>query len=305
MLELKPSHNQNLSPFITELQARTNQKLRYFLPESNLPPLRLHEAMRYAVLSNGKRIRPLFVYATGMAFGSELDSLDKPACAVELIHAYSLIHDDLPAMDDDDLRRGHPTCHRAFDEATAILAGDALQSFAFQLLASNEQFHLGPSQLLKMIRLLTEAIGTSGMAGGQAMDLNATGAQLSPQNIELMHQRKTGALIQVSIHLGAIASGCEDTFILKQLGNFGNYIGLAFQIQDDVLDIESTTAVLGKTQGADANLNKATYPQVVGIDEAKRKVHLLYQQAIDCLDQTALPADDLRNLAKYIVVREY
>lgn len=231
---------------------------------------RLLEAMRYSTLAGGKRVRPVLVYATGEALGAPLELLDAPAAAVELIHVYSLVHDDLPAMDNDDLRRGRPTCHRAFDEATAILVGDALQARAFEVLA-NSPASLPATSRLEMLRVLADAIGARGMAGGQAIDLEAVNRELDEPALERMHRQKTGALIQASVLLGAICAGIQNTKERAALAEFGAEIGLAFQIQDDILDVEGTTQALGKRAGADAGLAKPTYPSALGLDRARER----------------------------------
>jgi farnesyl diphosphate synthase len=258
--------------------------------------------MRYSVLGAGKRLRPTLVYLTGEALGAPLERLDDPAAAVELIHVYSLVHDDLPAMDDDDLRRGRPTCHRAYDEATAILVGDALQALAFAVLASDPGDGSAPLRL-EMIRVLARATGTSGMAGGQAVDLAAVGQSLTVGAIEDMHRRKTGALIQASVMLGALAAGVSGGSELAALERFGGEIGLAFQIQDDILDVEGDPRVLGKSTGADAAHAKPTYPSTVGIETARTRARELRDAAISALDPLGLRAAALTQLANFIVAR--
>ncbi len=242
--------------FLGDCQERVNAALQGCLPALSAVPARLHEAMRYSVLNGGKRLRPLLVYATGFMLAIPFEQLDAPACAVELIHAYSLIHDDLPAMDDDDLRRGKPTCHKAFDEATAILAGDALQTLAFHIIATQADIFVQPKQCVAMLTTLTEVCGSKGMTGGQMLDLAATGQILDVDSLEFIHQLKTGALIRASVRLAGLVSGATSEADLAMLDTFAMHIGLAFQIQDDILDIESSTAVLGKQQGADRTLQK-------------------------------------------------
>ncbi len=259
--------------------------------------------MRYSALAGGKYIRPLLVYATGQALHVSLDELDGPACAVELIHAYSLVHDDLPAMDDDDLRRGKPTCHRAFGEAIAILTGDALQSLAFHILAHDPAIKAGPAQRLKMIDTLAVASGSQGMAGGQAIDLEAVGKELDLDELENMHIRKTGALIRASVTLAALSREDLPENLLHQLGSYARCIGLAFQVQDDILDIESSTEVLGKTQGADRMMNKPTYPALLGVEGARRKAAELHEAALHHLDELGADADPLRWISEYIIRR--
>lgn len=291
-----------LSGLMADYRTRVNEALDRWLPPNHIQPAKLHQAMRYAVLNGGKRIRSVLVYATGQAVGADLTALDAPACAVELIHAYSLVHDDLPAMDDDDLRRGKPTCHRAFDEATAILAGDALQSLSFYILAHAPCG--GPlQQRLEMIRDLALASGSRGMAGGQALDLAAERKTLNLAELENMHIHKTGALIRASVKLGGLARPNIDRGQLEQLDHYAKYIGLAFQIRDDILDIEGDTETLGKRRGSDAARNKSTYPSVVGLSAAKRMAEDLFEQAIESLRGLSEAADPLRWLAQYVVNR--
>ncbi len=264
---------------------------------------RLREAMRYSTLGAGKRLRPTLVYLTGESFGAQLARLDTPAAAVELIHVYSLVHDDLPAMDDDDLRRGRPTCHRAYDEGTAVLVGDALQALAFSVLAHEPMGDVGPETRLEMIRVLARAIGTGGMAGGQAVDLAAVGRALDVAAIENMHRRKTGALIQGSVLLGALAAGVRPGPELGALAHFGAEIGLAFQIQDDILDVEGDPRLLGKSVGADAALAKPTYPSTAGLPASRERAHELRDAAIAALEPLGARADALIELAHFVVGR--
>lgn len=292
--------------FLEQLQVyqkSVETALNYWLPESSSEPKKLHEAMRYSVLAEGKRIRPILLYATGEAFGVELNNLNGPACAVEIIHAYSLIHDDLPSMDDDDLRRGRPTCHKVFDEATAILAGDALQALAFQILAMDPKIQTNDSQRLKMIETLSLASGSNGMAGGQAIDLASVGLELNIDELENMHSHKTGALIKASAEIGALSAKDISTELFTSISNYAKYIGIAFQIKDDILDIESETAVLGKPQGSDIALNKPTYPNLLGLDGAKEMADKLHLKAIKCLDVFDKKAKMLRQIADYIIKR--
>ncbi len=264
---------------------------------------RLREAMRYSVLGGGKRLRPILVYLTGESLGESLGRLDMPAAAVELVHVYSLVHDDLPAMDDDDLRRGRPTCHRAYDEATAILAGDALQALAFDVLAQDSPSAPPTPQRLAMIRILAHASGTAGMAGGQAIDLESVGLPLAAAAVENMHRRKTGALIQASVLLGATAAGVSAGVELEALRRFGADIGLAFQIQDDILDVEGDVGVLGKSTGADAARRKPTYPSSVGLPAARVRANELCDAAIAALEPLGARAETLAELARYVVRR--
>ncbi len=264
---------------------------------------RLADAMRYATLSGGKRLRPALVYATGHACGAPAAVLDTPACAVELIHSYSLIHDDLPAMDNDDLRRGQASCHRAFDEATAILAGDALQSFAFEILTAPHT-QLTPAQQLAMTHTLAKASGAQGMVAGQANDLAATTQKIELNTLEHIHQQKTGALIAASVRCGALACATITEAQLTQLEQYAQAIGLAFQIQDDVLDVVSNSATLGKPQGSDAEQHKTTYVDLLGLAAAQHQAQQLCQQAIDALSGFDERADRLRHLAQLVSTRE-
>jgi geranylgeranyl pyrophosphate synthase len=267
---------------------------------------RLRDAMRYSVLGGGKRVRPVLVYATGESFGAPLAALDAPAAAVELVHVYSLVHDDLPAMDDDDLRRGRPTCHRAFDEATAILAGDALQALAFDVLAgaiAADRDGISSAARLEMLRILARSTGTGGMAGGQAIDLASVGQTLSEPAIENMHRRKTGALIQGSVLIGAMAAGLAAGEEFTALERYGADIGLAFQIQDDILDVEGDSALLGKSTGADAARRKPTYPSTAGIDAARKRALELRDSAIRALGPLGARSSTLVALAHYMVSR--
>ncbi|NNF96887.1 MAG: (2E,6E)-farnesyl diphosphate synthase [Halobacteria archaeon] len=284
---------------------RADQALEKCLPSEATIPERLHQAMRYAVLNGGKRIRPILTYAAGHTVGVPLAHLDAPACAVELIHAYSLVHDDLPAMDDDDLRRGKPTCHKAFDEATAILAGDALQALAFQVLAHGQTTAIPAKQRLQMLDSLALASGSRGMAGGQAIDLGAVGKTLNVAELENMHVHKTGALIRASVKLGALCQPDIDGTTLKKLDHFAKCIGLAFQIHDDILDVEGDTETLGKMQGADQALNKPTYPALLGLESARQMARELHEDALRSLDAMGEKADPLRWLADYIVQRSH
>lgn len=292
-----------LGELLAAHQARTEQALERWLPQADIAPQRLHQAMRYAVLDGGKRVRPFLVYSAGQALDVPAAQLDAPACAVELIHAYSLIHDDLPAMDDDALRRGKPTCHRAFDEATAILAGDAIQALAFHVLAHDDNLRVDAQRRLQMIDRLALASGSRGMAGGQAIDLEAVGKHLDLPALELMHIHKTGALIRASVMLGALSSAAVSEAQLKQLDHYAKCIGLAFQIQDDILDVEGDTTTLGKTRGADLALNKPTYPALLGLDGAKERARELYEQALESLQPFGAAAAPLRWMAAYIVSR--
>lgn len=285
-------------------RARADAALAQRLPPAAAVPEQLHQAMRYAVLNGGKRIRPVLVYATGAALGTPLAQLDTPACAVELIHAYSLVHDDLPAMDNDDLRRGQPSCHKAWGEATAILAGDALQTLAFQLLAQDATAEASPAQRLRRVEILAEASGSRGMAGGQALDLAAVGAQLTFAELEYMHIHKTGALIRAAVRLGALAALSEQDETFGRLDHYAKCIGLAFQIHDDVIDEAGDTATLGKTQGADRLRDKPTYPALLGLAQSRQMARDLCDEAVTSLGGLDQRAEPLRALARYIVERQ-
>jgi geranylgeranyl pyrophosphate synthase len=292
-----------LTPALLAWARRVDGVLDRVLPAADAPPTALHQAMRYSVLGGGKRIRPLLAYAACAALGGTEDDADPAAAAVEIIHAYSLIHDDLPAMDDDDLRRGRPTCHIAFDEATAILAGDALQALAFEVLAQSPLAHRDPAAGLASIRSLAIACGSQGMAGGQAFDLAAVGQRLDAAGLERMHVHKTGALIRASVHLGALAAGCTDPRALAALERFGHLAGLAFQIRDDILDIEGDTAVIGKTQGADQARDKPTYPSILGLEPARALAAGLRAESLAALAGVAAPDSALADLGRYAVDR--
>ncbi len=290
----------------TRLQAwqeRIESVLEAVLPPAATNPAHLHDAMRYSVLNGGKRMRPLLVYAAGEALGIAPEKLDIPAAALELIHVYSLVHDDLPAMDDDDLRRGKPTCHKAYDEATAILVGDALQALAFQLLAVHPQLDVLPAQRLRMIDQLGQAAGSRGMVAGQAIDLGAVGKELTELELEIMHIHKTGALIRASVLLAAYAAEGVSAEQLRQLDRFAKCVGLAFQVQDDILDVESDTQTLGKTRGADAAAGKPTYPSIIGMAAAKAKLQDLHDEAVSALAGFGESADLLREIAEFTVKR--
>jgi farnesyl diphosphate synthase len=294
-----------LKEYMTLCQNRVEEALNARLPSAAILPQRLHEAMRYSTLDGGKRMRPMLTYCTGKALGLELDLLDAPACAVEMIHVYSLIHDDLPAMDNDDLRRGKPTSHIKFDEATAILTGDALQALAFELLAHDPSLKVSAEQRLKMITTLTKASGSQGMVGGQAIDLQSVGTQLTLPELENMHIHKTGALIRASVNMAALAKADLDPTVAKKLDHYAKCIGLSFQVKDDILDLESDTATLGKTQGKDADNDKPTYPALLGLAGAKQKAQELHEQALLSLADFGSEADLLRDLSLYIIQRDH
>jgi farnesyl diphosphate synthase len=284
-------------------QARIEGVLAEVLPSADLVPQRLHAAQRYSVLGGGKRLRPLLVYSTGEALGIPIATLDVPAAAVELIHSYSLVHDDLPAMDNDDLRRGQATTHRAFDEGTAILVGDALQVLAFTILAEKRTDDLSCAAQLKMIQILGNASGTAGMAGGQALDLAAVGRVLDLEELEAMHRLKTGALIRASVLLAAACAPDLSALEWSALDGYAQDIGLAFQIQDDILDVEGSTKDLGKTIGADAARAKPTYPSILGLERAKVRAQDLKARACQRLSALGARAEVLVWLASYVVDR--
>ncbi len=283
--------------------ARVERALDERLPRATMPPRRLHEAMRYATLNGGKRLRAALVYAAGLALGVREEVLDAPACAIEIVHAYSLVHDDLPCMDDDDLRRGQPSCHRAYDEGTALLVGDALQTLAFEILSSDPALAVPPARRLEMIAALARAAGSHGMAGGQAMDLAAVGTTLTLPQLEDMHRRKTGALIRAAVRLGVLASGCEDPTRITALDDYARAVGLAFQIADDILDVEGDAAVLGKKPGADAAHGKPTYPAVLGLEAARAQAQEWLAAALESLAPLGDNGGQLAELARFIVER--
>ena len=287
---------------VPDYQARIEHVLAQALEIDGAATPRLLEGMRYSTLAGGKRVRPVLVYATGEALGAPLDRLDAAAAAVELIHVYSLVHDDLPAMDNDDLRRGRPTCHRAFDEATAILVGDALQARAFEVLA-HAPAQVPATARLEMLKVLADAIGTRGMAGGQAIDLEAVRQSLDVSGLERMHRQKTGALIQASVLLGAISAAGPDLPERAALADFGAEIGLAFQIQDDILDVEGNTTTLGKRAGADADRVKPTYPSVLGLDEARVQAIRRRDRAVAALAPLGSRFEHLAEFAGFLVSR--
>ena len=285
------------------VQARVEAALERCLPSADHEPRRLHAAMRYAVLGGGKRVRPLLAFAAGEAAGAAPERLDAVACAVELIHAYSLVHDDMPCMDDDVLRRGKPTVHVEFDEATALLVGDGLQSLAFEALSA-ERLADAPAAQVEMLRMLAVASGTRGMAGGQAIDLAAVGKAMTLPELELMHIMKTGALIRASIALGA-RCGELGTGALDRLDHYAKCVGLAFQVVDDVLDAEASTATLGKTAGKDAAQNKPTYVSLLGVARARDLAQELRRDAHKALADFGARAARLGDLANFIVTRQF
>lgn len=295
-----------MRPFSEQLRA-TQTRINGFLAaqfdeiESHHAPLR--DAMKYGLLLGGKRVRPFLVYATGEMLGANAQALDYAAAAIEAIHAYSLIHDDLPAMDNDDLRRGHPTCHIQFDEATAILAGDALQAFAFELLSQTP--HISAEQKLALVQLLAKASGVHGMCLGQSLDLISEHKQISLEALEQIHRNKTGALLIAALKLGFICSPhFSDKTLEQSLTRYAEAIGLAFQVQDDILDIEGDSAEIGKSVGSDLDLDKSTYPKLLGLDGAKQKAQDLYRTALSELENIPFDTTALRALAEFIITRK-
>ncbi|MFC3105952.1 farnesyl diphosphate synthase [Salinisphaera aquimarina] len=284
---------------------RIENVLDRLLPPASEQPGRLHETMRYSVLGGGKRIRPRLVYATGDVLGIAPERLDAPACAVEFIHAYSLIHDDLPAMDDDALRRGQPTAHIAFGEATAILAGDALQALAFEVIATDASIGTDPAIRATLMATLAYACGSHGMVGGQALDMDSEGKRIGVQQLERLHNQKTGALLRACVMMAADSQPDLAVDERAALDLFARRIGLAFQVRDDVLDIESSTEKLGKTQGADIAHHKATYPALLGLAEAKALSERLYAEAMDAVSIFGDQAAPLREIAAEIVKRDH
>jgi geranylgeranyl pyrophosphate synthase len=284
---------------------RIERALEARLPAADVKPARLHEAMRYSVLGGGKRIRPALLFATARTVGLTEEEVEAAACAVELIHVYSLVHDDLPAMDDDDLRRGRATCHKAFDEATAILVGDSLQPLAFQLLARDPALPASAAIRLRLVDILSEASGTFGMAGGQAIDLEAEGRRLDIDQVEDMHARKTGAIIRASVLMAAACVADLDPKAFAALDTYANAIGLAFQIQDDLLDVLGDVTTLGKATGADREHDKATHPTIIGIEASQARVQLLHAQALGVLEVFGERAAPLRSLADWLLARRY
>ena len=283
---------------------RIETKLDAVLPMPGNERDKLHEAMRYSVLGGGKRIRPLLVYATGDALGVPPATLDGPAAAIELMHAFSLVHDDLPAMDDDKLRRGRPTTHVAFDEATAILAADAMQPLAFHVLATDPAMTCDAETRLRLIAVLAEACGSLGMTGGQSIDLQAEGRRLEADELELMYRLKTGCLLHASV-MSAVYCADLNHPLHDSFERFVDHLGLAFQIRDDILDIEGETEVIGKQQGADIERDKATWPALFGIESARKQADELLGKALAEIESLGPEGDPLRNLARYIVNREF
>ena len=284
-------------------QRRVESELDRWLPPESVRPQRLHAAQRYSVFGPGKRIRPALVYATAETLGTPLARVDAAACAVELIHAYSLVHDDLPAMDDDDLRRGRPTCHRAFDEATAILAGDSLQVLAIKILASHPGAPAEPAARVRLIETLADASGTAGMAGGQALDLAAEGRSLAIAEVEQIHALKTGALIRASVLMAAHCTADLDPKRFAALADFGAAVGLAFQVQDDILDVEGDAALTGRPTGSDQARAMPTYPAVAGLESARSRVADLHRHAARQLHEHGWTDGPLAALADWLLAR--
>ncbi|GAC1303135.1 MAG: (2E,6E)-farnesyl diphosphate synthase [Steroidobacteraceae bacterium] len=303
--DTRPATGQEFAFQLESWQARMENALAARLPAAALVPTRLHEAMRYSVLGGGKRVRPALLFATAKTLGLTEDEVEAAACAVELIHVYSLVHDDLPAMDDDDLRRGRPTCHKAFDEATAILVGDSLQPLAFQLLARDPALPASSAIRLRLVELLSEASGTFGMAGGQAIDLALQGRRPAIEQVEDLHARKTGALIRASVLMAAECVPDLETRDYAALQRFAVSIGLAFQIQDDLLDVLGDASTLGKATGADRERDKPTHPSIIGIEASQRRVSLLHRQALEALAPFTARADGLRSLADWLLRRRH
>lgn len=292
-----------LDTFFNQSRQQVDAALKACLPGAGQSSQRLEQAMAYAVLGGGKRIRPALVRAAALTFAGSEKAAMPAAVAVELMHAYSLVHDDLPAMDDDELRRGQPTCHVAFDEATAILAGDALQALAFQVLCDASA--VPPAARLEMLRLLSKAVGHDGMVGGQAMDLAASAGAADAAHLEQIHRHKTGALIEACVRLGALSAGVTDSGALQALGRYGTAIGLAFQVKDDILDVEGSTQVIGKPQGSDHHLSKLTYPALLGMDGARQRLRELHEEARESLETHPGDTRLLLEIADFVVQRHY
>ncbi|MFL6216381.1 MAG: polyprenyl synthetase family protein [Blastocatellia bacterium] len=295
--------SETIKDYLARRAAEVNQWLDALVPAESVAPTRLHQAMRYSLMAGGKRLRPILVLAAGEAFGATTDDLMPAACAFEMIHTYSLIHDDLPAMDNDDLRRGRPTCHKAFDEATAILAGDALLTQAFRVLSANAP-HLTPERQVRVIREVSNAASTiEGMIGGQMADIENEGRAVDEATLEYIHRAKTGALITAPVVVGGIIAGANEPEIDK-LRAYGQRIGLAFQIADDILDVTSTSEQLGKTAGKDVAAHKATYPALHGIKQSEARMQQLVSDAIEIVSGLGVNSVVLEELARFIVARK-
>jgi geranylgeranyl pyrophosphate synthase len=291
----------SLTILLNEYRQRVDTHLDQLLTVSSIDPV-LQEAMKYGLFNGGKRVRPALVYMVAKTLGADLSSADDAAAAIECIHSYSLIHDDLPAMDNDDLRRGKPTCHIAYDEATAILAGDALQCLAFEVLSAS---NLPAHGVIEAIQVLSKASGHHGMCVGQSFDLRNEGLALALAQLESMHQHKTGALITAAVELGWVVSNCQDPQVRKALIEYSKAIGLAFQVKDDILDIEADTQTLGQPQGSDLEKNKPTYPALLGLDGAKEKLDQLHQAALKAIESLPYDVAALKAMADYIVQRTH
>ncbi len=294
-----------LENHITDCQSRINDLLQQWLPSEQTVPNKLHQAMRYAGLNAGKRMRPMLVYLTGSALGAQMTDLDVSAMAVECIHVYSLIHDDLPAMDDDHLRRGKPTCHIAFDEATAILAGDALQTLAFEILATSPLSQAADTHRIELIKILSQASGSLGMGGGQMIDLLATDSSLTLDQLRDMHRMKTGALISACVKMAVVTAGINHAETISALDLFADRIGLAFQVKDDILDVEGDTEIIGKPAGSDQQLNKSTFPALMGLNLAREYAEELISEALSTLQGIPYNTEALEALARYTINRSY
>lgn len=294
----------DLSTYLQRCQERVNARMQFWLSQQSPQAPHLAEAMRYAVMIGGKRLRPVLAYAAAEALGTDPEQASDAASALEVLHSYSLVHDDLPAMDNDELRRGQPTCHIAFGEATAILAGDSLQCLAFEILSGSDLACMTPTVKLAMIHTLATASGTHGMAGGQALDLEAEGKSLTLQHLETIHRLKTGHLIRAAVRMGALTAGADAT-ALASLDRYADAVGLAFQVHDDILDVIGDTAILGKKQGADEALEKATYPKLMGLEAAQNLAQSLRDQALQAIAGFDERASALRAIADYIVSRNH
>jgi len=296
--------DQDFSAWTRDVQARVEEALDAFLPPADRVPHKLHQAMRYTTLGGGKRVRPLLAYAAGALFDADASVLARVASAVEMIHVYSLVHDDMPCMDDDALRRGKPTVHVAYDEATALLVGDTLQAQAFEVIAHTDSAVVPPARQLTMVRLLAEAAGSAGMCGGQAIDLDSVGLSLTREQLERMHQLKTGAMLRVSVLLGALAGRDLAPPEREALDAYSAAVGLAFQVVDDVLDATADSATLGKTAGKDAADNKPTYVSILGLEPSRALAEQLRREAHEALAPFGDKAQRLRELADLIVQRK-
>ena len=296
---------QDLAKTFKQFQQLTDRALLRFLPATDIKPQKLHQAMHYSVFNGGKRFRPILAYSIAKTQQVDYQQVEACACATELIHCYSLIHDDLPAMDDDDLRRGKPTCHIQFDEATAILCGDALQAFAFDILLNHLPDTIPLQNQINIMKTLSYASGSFGMAGGQAIDLESADKAISLQQLEEMHNKKTGALISASIKMACFCCDMQDQQLLQRLEKYAHLLGLNFQITDDILDIESDTLTLGKPQGSDQQANKATFPAILGMAETKRYAQNTHQAILDELEGLNEDYDILRQISEYILTRKH